>query len=350
MTLPSELQPLVDAVQHNCHIADARHGSDYGMCVYLMKMRELYRWEQGLPFDAHLSKDEVGDWLVAREELWDGLADDDYRPLPLGDRRLDPYDTAAVNGVLEHYGLVYSAGLVHGGKPNFFLGELEGREQPANGFELWLSGSETVRCLNSPPAMNAGRSIFLRRESLRRYLWEQLESWRWNRPDNAFARALGCYPFESNLEVALERMTENELAAAREHEIGEYLAGQSLGEPWNEMLLDLALTPAELMARAIRDCIADCRRTLPTLVETGRAASIHFFVGNFSAMRKKLFPRAADVYAQWLADGDLRPWAALAREGDAHFTALAEDMLALHDKQGPDCAAAIAQLVESRVL
>jgi hypothetical protein len=350
MMLSAELQPLIDSVQRNCHIVDARHGADYGMCTYLLKMREFYRWEQGLAFDVHLPKDDVGDWLVAREDLWSTLGDEDFNPLPLGDRRLDPFDSRAVNGVLEHYGLVYSAGLEQGGRPNFFLGELEQRETPTEGFELWLSGPEIVRCLNSPPAMNAGRAIFLRRESLRRYLWEQLESWRWNRPDNAFARALGCYPFDSDLDTALDRMADNELAAAREHEIGEYLAGQSLGEAWNEMLLDLALTPAELMARAVRDHIADCRRTLPMLVETGNAASIHFFIGNLSAMRKKLFPALEIAYRQWLSDGELRPLAELARTGDAHFTALAEDMLALHEEQGPDCAAAIATLVESRLL
>ena len=63
------MQPLIEVVQHNCDIADARHGADYGMCTYLLKMRELYRWEQGLAFDAHLPKEAVGDWLVEREGL-----------------------------------------------------------------------------------------------------------------------------------------------------------------------------------------------------------------------------------------------------------------------------------------
>lgn len=350
MMLPAELQPLIDSVQRNCHIADARHGADYGMCTYLLKMREFYRWEQGLAFDAHLPKDDVGDWLVAREALWADLGEEDFVPLQVAGQVIDPFDSAAVNQALAPHGLVYSAGLVHGAQPNFFLGELEHREAPADGFELWLAGREVARCLNSPPAMNAGRAIFLRRESLRRYLWERLESWRWNRPDNAFAKALACYPFDTDLETALDRMTGNELAAAREHEIGEYLAGQTLGEAWNEMLLELVFTPAELMARAVRDYIADCRRTLPMLVESGSAGSIHFFIGNLSAMRKKLFPSLEKAYRRWLADGELKPLARLARTGDAHFTTLAEDMLALHASLGPDCAPAIAELVESRIL
>jgi hypothetical protein len=341
---------LLQSVQRNCYIADARHGADYGMCTYLLKMREFYRWEQGLAFDAPLSKDAVGDWLVAREELWGELAEQDFGPIQVGAASFQPFDTPAINTALEPLGLVYSAGLAHGAQPNFFLGELERRETPADGFELWLANAELARCLNSPPAMNAGRAIFLRRESLRRYLWEKLESWRWSRPDNAFGRALACYPFDRDVEAALDAMTENELAAAREHEIGEYLAGQSLGEAWNAMLLDLALTPAELMARAVRDHLADCTRTLPLLVAEGRAASIHFFAGNLNAMRKRLFPALDTAYRQWLDDGDLQPLAAVAKTGAAHFAALADDMLELHRKHGSEAAKPIAALVEAHHL
>ena len=52
----NSLQQLCDAVQKNCHISDARHGTDYGLCTYLMKMREYFRWEQGLGFEATLKR------------------------------------------------------------------------------------------------------------------------------------------------------------------------------------------------------------------------------------------------------------------------------------------------------
>ena len=47
------MQALIESVQHNCDIVDARHGSDYGICTYLMKMRELFRWQQRLPLEKH---------------------------------------------------------------------------------------------------------------------------------------------------------------------------------------------------------------------------------------------------------------------------------------------------------
>jgi hypothetical protein len=193
--------------------------------------------------------------------------------------------------------------------------------------------------------MSLGKTIYLRRESLRRYLWEKVESWRWNRPDNAFGRAVGCYPFDEDLNAALDQMTDNELISAREHEIGESLAGERLGEAWEAMLLDLALTPAELMARAVRDHLADCLRTLPMLANTEREASIHFFAGNFSAMRRDIFPGLGKAYDEWFRHGSTEPLQAIAEVGANHWQRLAEEMLELHADGGANAADAIGVLV-----
>ena len=75
-------------------------GADYGMCTYLLKMRELYRWQQGLAFGAPLGKDDVGDWLTAREERLEGLEDADFRDLPAGGAAVDPFDAEVVNAAL----------------------------------------------------------------------------------------------------------------------------------------------------------------------------------------------------------------------------------------------------------
>ena len=38
---PAERARLVDAVQTNCHIADARGAADLSLCIYLLQMREF---------------------------------------------------------------------------------------------------------------------------------------------------------------------------------------------------------------------------------------------------------------------------------------------------------------------
>ena len=72
------LPQLQATVQKNCHISDALHAGNYTLCIYLMKMREFYRWEHRFPFGSPLAKDQVGDWLRQRESLWDEMEDQSY--------------------------------------------------------------------------------------------------------------------------------------------------------------------------------------------------------------------------------------------------------------------------------
>ena len=243
---------LADAVQHNCDISDARHAGDYGLCTFLLKMREYYRWENELPFGRNLPKDELGRWLTAREQLWNGIEADDFAPLPLARCELDPFDAETANDELLHEGYVYSAGYGRFQKPLFFLGRLLRVEERA-GFTIVVSSCEYARELAAPPAMLQGRAIFLRQESVRRYLWEKIEEWQWRKQDNAMARALASYQFMTDTEAALERMADNEMETMILHEIGEARAGELLGDTWHELLELVARTKAEPLARAVRD-------------------------------------------------------------------------------------------------
>ena len=89
------LPALIAAVQRNCDISDARHAGDYGLCTFLLKMREYYRWEQELPLTRNLPQEELGDWLSAREQFWDGIEAESFVPLPLECGDLDPFAVAA---------------------------------------------------------------------------------------------------------------------------------------------------------------------------------------------------------------------------------------------------------------
>ncbi len=344
------MQALIESVQRNCDIADARHGADYGMCTYLLKMRELYRWEHGLPLGVPLGKDAVGDWLTEREAHLEGLEEADFADMVIDGEAIDPFDAEAVNRAIDGQGLVYSAGLVYGARPQFFLAELEGEQRADNGFVLRVSGRELARCLNAPPAMTRGSTIFLRREALRRYLWERYESWLWSRPNNAMAKVAAFYPFETALEHALDAMTSAEMAVVAAHERGEYQAGLWLGDEWDSMLLELSLTPAELMARAVRDHLADCTQTLPLLLESGREASLHFFIANLGAMRKQLFPSLVEAYRRWDESGNKQPLADLVARGVDHWSQLAEQMVQLYRRDPQQVAGAVAEAVEQAYL
>ncbi len=318
------------------------------MCTYLLKMREFYRWEKGLGMHAVLPKEALGDWLESREKLWESLQGRDYAGLHIDDEEYDPFDVRKVNRALEPHGLVYSAGLANGARANFFLGELLERETADKDFVLHLSGREYARCLSAPPAMSAEKNVFLRREALARYLWEKYETWGWNRPDNALGRAFECYDFSTDTEAALEKMTDAEMAAAREHELGECQASNLLGPEWNEMLLDLSLSPAELMARAVKDHIADGLRTLPRLLEEQNPASLHFYLGNLTGMRRHLYPELYAAYDRWLTGDDLSPMLEVVKGSAERWLSLAREMMEVHARLGVGSAETLRRLVLER--
>ncbi|MCU7936867.1 MAG: hypothetical protein KZQ99_18675 [Candidatus Thiodiazotropha sp. (ex Dulcina madagascariensis)] len=347
--MKGSLHHLCCAVQRNCHISDARHGTDYGLCTYLLKMREYYRWENGLGYETLLTHESVGEWLTAREALWASLSDDEFVSLPLWDQLFDPFDVETLNNHLEPYGLVYSAGYGVKNKPLFFLGHLERREEPG-GVSVWIAGRELARDLMAPAAMCQGERIYVRGDAFRRLLWERLESWRWQRPDNALGRAFAGYDFEHDLEASLDRMVEKELDAVLLHEQGEYLAGQALGETWNEMLTELGHSPAELMARAVRDHWADCQVTLPKLLEIEDEASVHFYIGGLGGMRKLIFPRLAAAYEAWHGTGEWAPLKRCIDEGREHWSNLAKRLLACYRARPEQVTGEIKSLVEANTL
>lgn len=302
----TNLGELVAAVQRNCHISDARHAGDYTLCVFLLKMREFYRWEHDIPFSHSLPKEDVGNWLQEREQLWEGLESSSFDSLPVGSHVVDPFDADAVNSVLIPQGYVYSAGYGRLSKPSFFLGSLV-RTERHDGCTVQVSSCEYARELAAPPAMALGRTIYVRLESVRRFLWEKIEESNWSHSREAMDRALAAYGFARGTEAALTRMTEAESRVMILHELGEVRAGEQLGEGWQALILSLSRSRAEIMARAVRDIVADGLVTLPTLIEQENWPSLHFYFANFSDMRKQLYPALPVAYQRAVAGNSLAP-------------------------------------------
>jgi hypothetical protein len=319
---------LAGVVQRNCDISDARHAGDYGLCTFLLKMREYYRWENELPFASTLPRDELGEWLKAREQAWDGIEAEEFAPLPLARGESDPFDAEAANRELLPQGCVYSAGFGRWQKPVFFLGRLLRVEERA-GTTIRISSCEYARELAAPPAMLQGRTIFVRLESVRRALWEKIEEYQWRKQGNAMARALASYDFVADTEGALQRMADNELETMILHELGEAAAGELLGEAWGAMALQLSRTRGEPIARAVRDLLADCLSTLPALLERNNLPALHFYFATFDAPRRELFPQALDAYEDFLRSGAPDRLRQVVREGEERWLECARGLLAL---------------------
>ena len=317
---------LATTVQRNCNISDARHAGDFTLCVFLLKMREYYRWENEIPFTGSLPKEDVGAWLEQREQMWDRLESSPFEPLALDAGALDPFDAERINRELLPRGYVYSGGYGRFRKPHFFLGDLARRET-RGGFEIYVSSCEYARDLEAPPALLQGRDIYIRQESIRRYLWEKIEESRWSRNTTAMGRALACYGSEKDMDATLERMTENETETMILHELGEGQVGDLLGPDWSEMLSRLSRSRPEIMARAVRDLAADCLSTLPRLLADDNGPALHFYFATFSGMRKHLYPEAVAAYRAWTEDGTLAPLRHLVSTGADHWLGIAHAAL-----------------------
>ena len=343
------MKSLANIVQHNCHISDARFAGNYTLCIYLLKMREYYRWEQNIPYTTKLSYDQIGSWLAEKEGLWDDVEENDYQSLHLENEIFDPFDNELVNQQLEQHKLIYSGGYASYGKPVFFLAELE-RKTVFEDYTLYIAGHELARDLTAPPGMASNKTIFIRKESLRRFIWEKFEESHWHKQENPLARALACYDFHNQPEQSLENMASMETDTVLHHEIGEIQASKVLGDAWDKMVMDMPRSQIEFMARAIKDHIADAVCTLPRLIENREDAQIHFYFANFTAMRKLLFPSLYEAYQVWQQQGSISALEELTERSKQHWTALASQMLDIFDASQVDGYSEMQVLIETNYL
>ena len=339
------VERLTKTIQHNCHIADALHAGDYTLCVYLLKMRELYRWEQKETFSTQLGNETVGNWLRTREALWDTLEEEDYKNIQFSDINTSVFESKTINEALRSHKLVYSAGMGINNRPHFFIAELELHEQHED-YTLYISGKEYARDMSAPPAMSHDKTIYIRKESFRRYLWEQLETWRWNKPDNALGRAFACYDCESDLDNALISMTNVEIENVIQHERGEIQSGEILGEKWRELLFSLPHSKASIMLRAIRDHLADSLTTLPSLLALNSSPSWHFYFGNLTNMRKSLYPSLTKAYDEWHKTGSLSKMESTVKQGQVHWLSTCQHILEINSSNQSSLQKNIESVIE----
>ncbi|MGD8999367.1 MAG: hypothetical protein PVF75_03050 [Granulosicoccaceae bacterium] len=329
------LGQLQQHVQRNCDISDARHAGNYTMCIFLLKMREYYRWEHDIPLSGSLPKDAIGQWLVRREQDWESLEEDDYSPLLLGASGADPFDDVTINSHLLEQGYIYSSGIGIFSKPHFFLGQLARHEQH-DGINIYVASCEYARDLVAPPAMSRDDTVYVRMESLRRTIWEKVEEWQWNREhDTALYQTVKTFgvdllqndlPLE-RLEQLLDDMTESQVDNVIQHELGEILAGRLLGPQWKDMVLALAGSRDELVARAVRDHLADSLTTLPALIAGADPARLHYYFANFASLRKAIWPELLGAYHDWRNTGSLSALEQQARMAPDRWRNIAANML-----------------------
>jgi len=289
-------------------------------------MREYYRWNNGLRFDAALDPKSLGRWLQAQETHWAAIEDQAYERLRIGGYSFDPFDTCAINEALREDGLVYSAGIGNRGAAHFFLARLEAVREHA-GCRILIAGIEHARDASALPAMSLGSTVFIRRDAIARMLWEKAQEADWHQGDTPMRRALRAYGYEDDAHAAIARMSDDQLETFVQHELGEVQANALLGEPWQALLADALGGGGEMLIRAVRDNLADALNTLPHLLGQRHPAPLHFYMSTLGPLRKSLQPGLLDAYETWRSTQQLAPLQALAARSREHWLSVARQMI-----------------------
>ena len=340
---------LAQAVQANCNIADAAHAGDMTLCIYLLQMREFYRWEQDFALSATMPRQDVAAWLSAREAMWDGLEDQAFAEIRVDGRVYDPFDRLGINAALNGSGLYYGAGYTSPGRATFFLADLEAVEQREL-LPVYRLGREYARSLASPPATLSAHGIELRQESLRRWLWEKYEAWTLRRSPGAFKRALEHHGFAQQGEGAVDAMALAQADTLILHELAEAGVGEQLGAGWKALRSDMRDRRTDLLLRAARDLFADCQLVLPRLLQQHSEGALHFWFSNFDGWRRVLFPGLQLAYEDWSDGKGVDSLERAVATGAPHWAALCQKVLAAHAQRGIDARDEIRQVLESGVL
>ncbi len=323
------MQQLQSNIHHNCLISDARYGRNDTLCVYLLKMREFFRWEQGLDFEDPIDSETLGEWVQAREALWDRMENEKFRPVCTDDCH-PPMEAQAISAELEPRGLLYGAGLGRQGQPHFFLAELEDHYQD-HGLHYYITGRELERGLTVLPAMLQENRVYIRRGALKQMLFERLDEWRFNgsRPDQPMGRLVAAIG-QRDTHALLEAMAEREAHLLMWHEQGEARINRQ--QPgWPERISACMGQPLERWLRALKDLLADLEQYWPQALDMGDDYAIHAWFANFKGVRLALAGELKQAYEQWLEDGDLAGLRKRLEQHRHHWHALAEEVLGLPD-------------------
>lgn len=295
-------------ILHNCDISDARHAGLYSTCALALRLRDLYKWEHRLNPWEERDSSEILDWIGAKEALWEKLIDAKYTDLTVQGKPCDPFDTAEINSALEPQGLFYGAGYAFSLKPTFFLAEIEHKELN-NGYIVYVLGRELARDLLSLPALSQHNMILLRTESARLVLWDQMVYIKKSgRPALQFA--LQQCGLKEQQPEALRLNFPIILAAQKDnyihHEIGEMRESTFHTPIWREIIASYPHSPVELLARALKDLLADTNEhgTLRYLTQNRKATGLGLYAAFLDGLQKELFPELRTAFNDFTQTGN----------------------------------------------
>ncbi len=322
-------EELARTVQQNCTISDASHAGLFSICGLALRLRDLYKWERELaPWEAHDAR-KILDWIGDREDNWDQVGQTAYAPLPVNGNAYDTFDTASINALLAEEGLFYGAGYAQRLKPTFFLAEIE-QQSDLRKHPVLLLGRELARDLLTLPALSQDNCIVVRQEAARLFLWDQMT---YIKPSGKAAFKWGlkrCGVGDTNpdaLRKAFHTIFDVQRTTYIYHELGEIEDTTFDRMLWREIIGAFPHSPTELLARAVKDLLADTGPGGPLahIVQEQNSAALAFYVAFSDGLVKELFPHIKPAFKAFCESGQ---WSLITRALNEGYAA-AQDHAAL---------------------
>jgi hypothetical protein len=321
-------------VLQNCEISDARHAGLYSICGLALRLRDLYKWEKRLDPWEEKDSSQILDWIGNKEEKWEKVAETHYLNISINDREYEPFDTSAINTVLEPHNLFYGAGYAQRLKPTFFLAVIEDKSN-ARQYPVFTLGRELARDLLTIPALTQDDAILWRKESAKMFLWDQMlyikKSGR-----RALRFALEQCGLKDQHPATLHRNLTTILATQKEtyiyHELGEIMDMVFDRTVWREVIAAYPHTPVELLTRAVKDLLADTNEfgALRFFIRKRKTAPIAFYVAFIDGLAKILFADLVSSFDEFVQTGN---WKVIESAVDAGFQNAkhyAEQIITIH--------------------
>jgi hypothetical protein len=303
---------LLKSIKHNCDISDARDNGIYSICTLVLKLRNLYKWEHGLKPWEEPDSPVLLDWIAAKEEYWESIHAEPFAPIPVNGEEIDPFQLPAINRHLSVTNQIYGAGFGRSMKAVFFMAEiLEDRQ--VCGCPTLILGKEKARELSSPFAMLQDGIIYIRKDPMRFFFWDQIQE---ISPSCRIAmqQALGAYGLmkdgcsldREKLISIFDNIVEEELEIFIYHEIGESQENLLGRNDFKNIIAAYPASALELLARAVRDILADTHPMglLSHIVGLEKKSSLGFYISFLDGMRKLLCPELNKESKQFWDNGD----------------------------------------------
>ncbi len=334
-----DIKTVVEHVQRNCNISDAKYWGYYSICSLLLKLRELYRFENKINLWEKIDHKDIGEWISNRENLWKNLEDKELDYIPLCQNLYHPFDIEKINKELEKDGLIYGAGYGLRMKPSLTHAELYSKKSIGK-FDVYIAGEEFARDLSGYPAMLQDCKIIIRINPTIQLIWERFEEFRLKSANLALKFAFSKYNIyhqehpSENTYKKIKSVAESEAETFIYHEIGEAIEEEKIGVEWKSMLSSLPYGKAELFIRAIKDVLSDTSEygMLKHIIENRKEGSLGFYIVFLGGLRKVLFPEISNAFKLFTEEGDWSLIEEARRVGYRRAEEYAERLLSLNRK------------------